>query len=39
MRIAAVARGVTIIQVDGEGPFQLTYVKPADDPRNAPAKQ
>ena len=34
----AVARGVTIIQVDGEGPFQLTYVKPADDPRNAPAK-
>jgi quercetin dioxygenase-like cupin family protein len=35
----AVARGVTIVQVHGEGPFQLTYVKPADDPRNTPAKQ
>ena len=32
------ARGVTIVQVHGEGPFQVTYVKPADDPRNAPAK-
>ena len=25
----------TIIQVHGEGPFQITYVNPADDPRNA----
>ena len=34
----ALARGVTIIQVHGEGPFQITYVKPADDPRSAPPK-
>jgi quercetin dioxygenase-like cupin family protein len=34
----AVARGVTIVQVHGEGPFQITYVKPADDPRNTAAK-
>lgn len=25
------------IQVAGEGPFQTTYVNPADDPRNKPA--
>ncbi|MEO7167122.1 MAG: cupin domain-containing protein [Spartobacteria bacterium] len=25
----------TIIQVHGEGPFQIDYVNPADDPRNA----
>ncbi len=25
----------TVVQVHGEGPFQITYVNPADDPRNA----
>jgi quercetin dioxygenase-like cupin family protein len=25
----------TIIQVDSEGPFQIKYVNPTDDPRNA----
>ncbi len=34
----AVARAATIIQIHGEGPFAITYVKEADDPRNAPAK-
>ncbi len=34
----AVARGATIIQIHGEGPFAITYVKAADDPRSAPAK-
>ncbi|HEX7019302.1 MAG TPA: cupin domain-containing protein [Gemmatimonadaceae bacterium] len=28
----AIARGRTIVQVHGVGPFQLTYVNPADDP-------
>jgi len=31
----AMSRGVTVIQVHGEGPFEITYVNPADDPRNA----
>jgi hypothetical protein len=26
------ARGQTIVQVHAIGPFQLTYVNPADDP-------
>lgn len=30
----AAARGVTIVQVSGEGPFGITYVNSADDPRN-----
>jgi Domain of unknown function (DUF4437) len=25
----------TVVQVHGTGPFQITYVNPADDPRNA----
>jgi quercetin dioxygenase-like cupin family protein len=25
----------TIVQIDSEGPFQINYVNPADDPRNA----
>ena len=29
----------TIIQVHGEGPFQIVYVNPADDPRNAKPKK
>jgi hypothetical protein len=28
------AKGPTIIQVHGIGPFAFTYVNPADDPRN-----
>ena len=31
----AVAKVPTIIQVSGEGPFEITYVNPKDDPRNA----
>ena len=29
----ASAKGVTIVQVHGQGPFAITYVKPTDDPR------
>ena len=29
----AMAKGETIIQVHGMGPFQVTYVNPSDDPR------
>ena len=29
----------TVIQVAGEGPFQIVYVNPADDPRNKPAER
>jgi hypothetical protein len=25
----------SIIQIDSEGPFQINYVNPTDDPRNA----
>ena len=31
------AEGETIVQVHGAGPFQLTYVNPADDPSKAAA--
>lgn len=34
MRHFARARGRTIIQLHGQGPWSLTYVNPADDPRN-----
>ena len=34
----AAARGETVLQVSGEGPFFLTYVKLSDDPRNAKPK-
>lgn len=30
----AEAQGVTILQVSGEGPFAITYVKASDDPRH-----
>jgi quercetin dioxygenase-like cupin family protein len=33
MRHFAIAKGETIIQVHGIGPFDITYVNPADDPR------
>jgi quercetin dioxygenase-like cupin family protein len=37
---SAAARGVTVVQVHGDGPFVITYVKPADDPRTPkPAKR
>ena len=29
------AKGETVFQVSGMGPFEITYVNPADDPRNA----
>jgi hypothetical protein len=35
MRDFAVAKGETIIQVHGIGPFEFKYVNPADDPRRA----
>nr|WP_295660828.1 cupin domain-containing protein [Polymorphobacter sp.] len=28
------AKGDTIVQVHGKGPFEITYVDPKDDPRN-----
>ena len=31
----AVTRGITVVQVSGEGPFGITYVKDSDDPRHA----
>jgi len=31
----AFAKQPTIVQVSGNGPFDITYVKPADDPRTA----
>ena len=33
MRHYVSVKGDTIIQVNGEGPFDITYVNPADDPR------
>jgi quercetin dioxygenase-like cupin family protein len=39
MRHFAMATTAATIQVDGEGPFALTYVNPADDPsKRAPGK-
>jgi hypothetical protein len=32
-------RGEAIVQVHGMGPWQVIYVNPADDPRNAPRKR
>ena len=29
----AVAAGASVVQVHGMGPFEITYVRPADDPR------
>jgi len=33
MRHYAIAKGETILQLHGVGPFSITYVNPADDPR------
>ena len=35
MKHAAWSDGETIIQLHGVGPWQINYVNPADDPRNA----
>jgi hypothetical protein len=34
----ATAKGVTIVEVSAMGPFAITYVNPADDPRKQAAK-
>lgn len=31
----AMARGETVVQIHGQGPFVITYVNPKDDPRQA----
>jgi hypothetical protein len=33
MRHFATAKGETVIQLNGVGPFEINYVNPADDPR------
>ena len=33
----ALARGRTVVQVHGMGPFAITYINPNDDPRRTPA--
>lgn len=33
----AVAQRRTVIQVNGEGPFAITYVRASDDPRGTTA--
>jgi hypothetical protein len=35
MRHFAWAKGETVVQVHGIGPWEINYVNPADDPRNA----
>ena len=35
MKHYAWSTGDVIIQIHGKGPFQIKYVNPADDPRNA----
>jgi hypothetical protein len=37
MRHFATTKGETIIQLHGAGPFEINYVKPADDPRREKA--
>jgi hypothetical protein len=39
MRHFAIAKGETIIQVHGIGPFAINYVNPADDPRKKEDKK
>lgn len=35
MKHFAWGTGETVVQIQSEGPFQINYVNPADDPRNA----
>jgi len=39
MKHAAWSGGETVIQLHGVGPWQINYVNPADDPRNAKKPQ
>lgn len=39
MRHYAMATAASVVQVHGMGPFQLTYVNPADDPSKRAAKK
>ena len=39
MKHAAWSGGETVIQLHGVGPWQINYVNPADDPRNAKKSQ
>jgi quercetin dioxygenase-like cupin family protein len=39
MRHFAIAKGETVIQVHGIGPFDINYVNPADDPRKKEGKK
>lgn len=39
MQHYAWASSPTVIQIHGIGPFAITYVNPADDPRNKPSAQ
>ena len=34
----AFGKTATIVQVHGDGPFDITYINPADDPQKKPAK-
>jgi hypothetical protein len=34
----ATAKGATVVEVTAMGPFAMTYVNPADDPRQAKPK-
>ena len=38
MRHFAYTKDGATIQVHGNGPFTVSYVNPADDPRNAPPR-
>jgi quercetin dioxygenase-like cupin family protein len=39
MRHFAIAKGETIIQLHGTGPFEINYVNPSDDPRKKTEKK
>jgi hypothetical protein len=38
MHHAAAAKGETVLEIHGMGPFDIHYLNPADDPSKAPAK-
>ena len=39
MHHSAMARGKTIIEIQSTGPFEITYLNAADDPRGAASKK